>query len=193
MPLDSFAPNKKLHGCFIVKNIGVPKKNVKIFGYPVPYLVERDLLDIPGVGEADIRTSLLKGEILHKILANEIIVTCSDIDLLQFNEDQKAFLQSAGIIKGLSVDSTSSAFKTPKTDIDLVGEKNRINNIFMIPDVFFLQNTDYRITLYRNGTRQRLSDDYMVAESGGPGTGYNTIIFTRAPYEEDSLVADYFL
>ena len=38
-----------------------------------------------------------------------------------------------------------------------------------------------------------LLDDYMVAESGGPGTGYDTIILNIAPLSNDHLFADYIL
>jgi hypothetical protein len=99
--MDIFAPYLKINGCFIVLNIA--PKTIKIFQYPINYLGTRDLLQIPGVAEDDIRASLLKGELNHKIRAGEIIVTCSDIDLLQFNNDQKTFLMGAGIVKGLDV------------------------------------------------------------------------------------------
>jgi len=101
---NSFAPYEKLSTSFVVKNIITnSNKVVRIFQYPIPVGKTRDLLDIPGVGEADIRASLLKGEILHKLLAKEISVITSDIDLLQFNAQQKALLQAAGITIGLDV------------------------------------------------------------------------------------------
>lgn len=100
--MDEFAPYQKKYGCFIVRNIcSDRRKTIKIFNYPINFNQTRDLLAIPGVAEADIRASLLKGELRHKILAGDIVVECSDIDLLQFNDDQKAFLQSAGITIGL--------------------------------------------------------------------------------------------
>lgn len=101
---NSFAPYQKRFTSFIVTNIITDSnKVVRIFQYPIPVGKSRDLLDIPGVAEDDIRASLLKGEILHKLLANEISVTTSDIDLLQFNAQQKAFLQASGITIGLDV------------------------------------------------------------------------------------------
>ena len=101
---NDFAPFLKKYGCFIVRNVTPDRnKTIKIFNYPIPFNKSRDLLQIPGVAEADIRASLLKGEIRHKILAKDIIVECSDIDLLQFNDDQKQFLIDAGIIDGLAV------------------------------------------------------------------------------------------
>src|SRR5690349_13679833 len=104
MGMNDFAPFTKKYGCFIVRNTTTERpKTIKIFNYPINYQQTRDLLQIPGVGEADIRASLLKGELRHKILAGDIVVECSDIDLLQFNLGQKAFLQAAGVVHGLDV------------------------------------------------------------------------------------------
>lgn len=104
MGMNDFAPFLKKYGCFVVRNVTPDrKKTIKIFQYPINYMQTRDLLQIPGVGEADIRASLLKGELRHKILANDIVVECSDIDLLQFNLDQRAFLRAAGVINGLDI------------------------------------------------------------------------------------------
>src|SRR5574338_1584724 len=52
-----------------------PKKVIFIFHYPINPGETRDLLAIPGVQEADIRASLLKGELRHKFL-------CGDIELV---------------------------------------------------------------------------------------------------------------
>lgn len=106
--MDVFAPyfTPAKYGTFIVRNICTDRrKTIKIFQYPILYNTTRDLLAIPGVAEQDIRASLLKGEIRHKILAGDIIVESSDIDLLQFNLVQKTFLQGAGIVNGLDVSS----------------------------------------------------------------------------------------
>lgn len=110
--MDQFAPFLKINGCFVVKNISPQVKTIKIFQYPILYNDTRDLLQIPGVAEADIRASLLKGELQHKIRAQDIVVICSDIDLLQFNANQKIFLQNAGIVNGL--DASSAGGLTPE-------------------------------------------------------------------------------
>jgi hypothetical protein len=107
--MNEFANEKKRTNCFIVKNI-VHNKVIRIFTYPISPGESRDLLTIPGVAEADIRSSLLKGELLRKLRAKEIVVTCSDIDLLQFNDEQKAFLQESGIVKGLEIDPEQLSF-----------------------------------------------------------------------------------
>jgi len=105
MGMNNFAPYLKINGCFEVLNISLQVKTIKIFNYPINFHNTRDLLQIPGVAEQDIRASLLKGELQYKIRAKDIIIICSDIDLLQFNNNHKTFLQNAGIINGL--ESTS--------------------------------------------------------------------------------------
>jgi hypothetical protein len=101
--MDIFAPGTKVNGCFIVLNTAPQIKTISIFNYPINYLCTRDLIQIPGVSESSIRASLLKGVLREKIRNNDIIVLCSDIDLLQFNAAQLAFLQGAGIVNGLTV------------------------------------------------------------------------------------------
>ena len=107
MGANDFAPYLPNNCSFVVKNIAANRKTIKIFLYPIPYNMTRDLLKIPGVSESDIRASLLKGEILRKIRAQEITIEASDIDLLQFNDAQKLFLQNAGVVTGLEVSSGS--------------------------------------------------------------------------------------
>ena len=194
---DDFAPFEKKHGCFIVRNITSDRgKTIKIFNYPILFNQTRDLLAIPGVAEQDIRASLLKGEIRHKILAQDIFVECSDIDLLQFNDDQKTFLQSAGIVKGLQV-SSSNLDVLRKEDIVLDGVVDDSNTVFTIPSGSFIQNAIYKIIVYKNGVKQSFLDDFFIAESGGPGTGYDTVILTdpatTVPPPDDIITADYYV
>lgn len=108
MGMDSFAPYLKINGCFIVLNTSPQVKTIKIFQYPINYGQTRDLLMIPGVAEQDIRASLLKGELNHKIRARDIVVVCSDVALIQFNAKQKLFLQGAGIVNGLDAGGSGS-------------------------------------------------------------------------------------
>jgi multimeric flavodoxin WrbA len=140
-------------------------------------------LQIPGVGEQDIRVSLLKGELYHKILAQDIVVISSDIDLLQFNNNQKSFLQSAGVVNGLQVSSTNMNVLR-KDDVQLVGSVNNINTVFKIPGGTFIYNSTYKIIVY-------------IAESGGVGSGYDSVIFTvpptTLPSPADIITADYYV
>lgn len=193
---NSFAPFSTNPVCFVVQNVASIKKTIMIFNYPINHGDSRDLLRIPGVAEDDIRASLLKGELNHKIRANEIVVTCSDIDLLQFNDTNKFFLEAAGISKGLQVTSDQMSV-IRKEDIQLIGLVNDVNTIFTIPDGSFIQDSMYKIIAYKNGVKQFFLDDYFIAESGGPGTGYNTVIFTEAPEASvlpiDVITADYYI
>lgn len=183
---------------FIVKNIAPGNKTIKIFRYPILNGQTRDLLMIPDVSEADIRHSLLKGELKVKLSDNvkEAVVVYSDIDLLQFNTDQKRFLQNVGIIKGLQVDYTNINVLKME-DIGLIGTVNGINSTFTTPFGYFIYDNNYVITVYLNGVRQVFLDDYIIAENGGPGTGYNTIIFTNPPQSipppPDVIKADYYV
>lgn len=197
MGMNEFAPYFKKYGCFIVRNVTPDRqKTIKIFNYPINFNTTRDLLQIPGVGEADIRASLLKGELRHKILAQDIVIECSDIDLLQFNLSNKQFLKSAGIIQGLEI-GASNMDTYKYTDVQLVGAVDNVNTIFTIPSGVFIQNADYKITVYINGIKQLYLDDYTIAESGGPGTGYNTVILTTAPTTTpapaDVITANYYV
>jgi hypothetical protein len=197
MTMDEFAPFLSTTSKFVVRNITSDRnKTIKIFNFPILYNQTRDLLQIPGIAESDIRASLLKGELRNKLLVNDIFIEESDIDLLQFNEEQKLFLQSHGVSKGTQV--TSSIMDvTHKEDIQLDGEVNDVNTVFYIPEGKFVQTAVYRIIVYRNGIKQLYLDDYFIAESEGPGTGYDTVIFvvapTTTPLPIDYISADYYV
>jgi hypothetical protein len=193
MALNSFAPFPKINGCFIVNNNSNPAKTLFIFNYPIPYGASRDLLAIPGVSESDIRASLLKGELQHKIRVGDISIICSDIDLLQFNAAHKSFLQSAGIINGLAV-AGAGGVGTGGFDIQdspIIGLQDGFNTTFTTPTKF-IHTTNHKEVIFTNGLRNHIPEDYFVAESGGPGTGYDTIVFTIAPMVADVITIDYF-
>jgi hypothetical protein len=77
----------------------------------------------------------------------------------------------------------------------LVGPKNGINETFTTPGLEkYVHNLPFLdISVYYNGVRLALLDDYMVVESGGPGTGFDTIIMNVPPLYNDHLFADYVL
>lgn len=89
---------------FIVKNI-TDKKCVKIFNYPINPGQTRNLILIPGVSSDDIRASLLKGSIKRKLMAGEISIIESDLNLVEYNAVQKDFLSDYGITTGLTIGS----------------------------------------------------------------------------------------
>ena len=97
---ETFFP-KRVNTKFVVKNIAPGNKCIKLFMYPINNGQTRDLLMIPTVSEADIRHSLLKGSLMIKILAGEVEVVDSNIDLLQFSSEQRQFLYDAGVRIGM--------------------------------------------------------------------------------------------
>lgn len=179
---------------FVVQNVAPNNKRVRVFNFPINNGATRDLLAIPSVSEADICHSLLKGELSIKLdpLVRELIIVDSDINLLQFNAEQKAFLQSAGIVDGISI--TRFALKyIYLQDISLVGVQDNVNLIFTIPSGDFVIIDNYKIIVYLNGVRQEYLSNYLIAESQGVGTGYDTVIFVDdAPDVDDVIVADYY-
>lgn len=104
-----FAYSLKYNTHFIVRNTSGStaaspyKKTVKVFNYPILWDDTRDILQIPGIQEADIRAALLKGEIRHKLLNGDLTMVSSNIDLLQFSDKQRNFLQTMGIIEGVQI------------------------------------------------------------------------------------------
>ncbi len=186
--MNKFAPYQPNYGTFKVKNIAEDRKTIKIFLYPINFNSVRDLLKIPGVSESDIRASLLKGELLRKIQAREISIIESDIDLLQFNDNQKEFLQNAGIINGLEISGGIGGFD--KQDIELIGTKDNVNTIFATPTKF-KHNSQFKEVLYVNALRQHSPEDYLISESV-VGEGYDIITFVVPPFSDDLLIIDYF-
>ena len=192
-----------------------PKKTIMIFHYPINAGSERDLLQIPGVQEADIRASLLKGEIRHKFLCGDIELVSSNIDLLQFSDKQRAFLRNFGFTEGVQVGddelgddalefineyvmSHGGGTGVPyfwREKISLIGMRNGSNRTFYTPDKFingsFMGNI-FHITVEHNGKELYENIDFTIAESGGAGTGYDTInIFSFAPNQHSLLFATY--
>lgn len=197
MGMDSFAPGLKKCTAFVVKNISPQNKCINIFNNPINLGATRDLLQIRGVAEDDIRASLLKGEIKHKFECEDIELVFSDIDLLQFSSCQRNLLKSWGFTTGLQV--TSSELSIIKyEDVELIGDVDGTNVIFQIPSGTFIENPPlYKIIVYLNGVKQFYLDDYLIAESGGVGTGYDTIVMIDAPEATpsppDIITADYFI
>lgn len=77
-----------------------------------------------------------------------------------------------------------------KWQVDLVGAKNGVNMTYTAPENF-LEET---IRVYLNGVRQRrgVGCDFIVSESGGVGTGFDTVEFQFvSPVAGDNLFADY--
>jgi hypothetical protein len=82
-----------------------------------------------------------------------------------------------------------------RTEQALIGPMNGANTTFTTPsgDKFVHNLPFLTIAVFYNGVRLVLLDDYMLAESGGPGTGFDTVLLVLAPVAPDHLIADYVL
>jgi hypothetical protein len=81
-----------------------------------------------------------------------------------------------------------------KQGIMLLGVKDNVNRVFTTPEKFIngsFGNNNFRILIKHNGRDLVESIDYFVTESGGSGTGYDTIILSFSPKPRSVLVADY--
>ncbi len=216
----AYAPKYNTH--FIVRNttgssVNSPyQKTLFIFNYPINYGDTRDLLAIPGIEEADIRASLLKGVLRHKLLNGDIALVSSNIDLLQFSDKQRSFLHGFGFTEGvvIGIDELGDASWGPENDtIDfikslagsppyllveevlLIGAKNNSNRTFNTPNKFLnglYFGNQFHIHVKHDGKDLYEGYDYSISESGGPGTGFDTIYITAfAPKPRSLLVATY--
>lgn len=100
------------------------------------------------------------------------------------------------LVNFLSLQTASQLFLSSarfRTGLDLVGSRNGANLVFTVPDGDkFTHNLPFlTIQIYFNGQRLRLIDDYVINESGGPGSGYDTVILEIAPRATDKLAVDY--
>lgn len=186
-----------------------PKKTISIFHYPINAGDTRDLLQIPGVQEGDIRSSLLKGEIRHKFLCGDIELVSSNIDLLQFSDKQREWLYSYGFTEGVAIGydeldgyvqnlitiGGSGVSYLWREKIPLIGLRNGANRTFFTPDKFinglYFGNI-FHLTVEHNGKELYENIDYTIGESGGPGTGYDMInIISLTPVSHSLLFATY--
>lgn len=186
---------KQSNTVFKVMNIAPNNKRIKIFNLPIPNGGVRDLLATPEVSEADIRHALLKGELFRKIVVGEIRIVESNIDLLQFDNTQKQFLINAGVTDGLT-----PAFEVPwllKSNIELLGDRDGVNRIFTVPfgDKFLdgeFNGNVFTITINHNGRTLVKNIDFTIFESGGVGTGYDSInTIALIPTVNSALYATY--
>lgn len=106
-----------------------------------------------------------------------------------------------GILSLKDLSAASGAAKV-RTGVALVGPKDGANRVFRTtPDKFVHDptGTGKTIEVWHNGRRliwtptaDPSQSDYMVSESGGVGTGFDTItLLTFAPGGRSALVADY--
>lgn len=100
------------------------------------------------------------------------------------------------LINFLSLQTASQLFIATsrfRTGIDLLGLKNGSNLTYVVPggDKFTHNLPFLTIQVYFNGQRLKLLDDYTISESGGAGTGYDTVTMEVSPNSDDKLLVDY--
>lgn len=80
-----------------------------------------------------------------------------------------------------------------RTQQILVGPIDGLNQTYLIPsgEKFSHQLPYLTVAVYYNGQRLILLDDFIVQESGGPGLGYDTVVFGFSPKPGDKLMVDY--
>ena len=76
--------------------------------------------------------------------------------------------------------------------IELTGAKDGFNQVYATPEPFMTEPIAIMIRVFLNGQRLTYEHDFLISESGGPGTGYDRIVLidTR-PLSFDELRADY--
>lgn len=100
------------------------------------------------------------------------------------------------LVNFLSLQTASQLFIANgrfRTGLSLSGARNGSNLVFMVPggDKFTHNLPFMSIQVYFNGQRLKIIDDYVILESGGSGTGYDTVVLEIAPRSVDKLVVDY--
>lgn len=90
------------------------------------------------------------------------------------------------------IKTTGPGTSPEKVQIELDGPRNGANLVFTLPETFDAGS----LKVYRNGVREMRDQlgacDYVVSESGGAGTGFDTITFLdRPPIANENLFADY--
>jgi hypothetical protein len=75
----------------------------------------------------------------------------------------------------------------------LIGDIDGANLVFTTPDKFLREVGGRTIRVMYNGVRQEEGLDYTLSESGGLGTGYDTVtVLDKPPKSGDRLLVDYY-
>jgi hypothetical protein len=86
--------------------------------------------------------------------------------------------------------SYSALVNEPKTNQGFNEAPDHIRVSFTTSE-FFVVDGVLDPCVYWNG--QRLYQDVTFSESGGPGTGYDTVTFSEAPKSTTELLVDYYV
>lgn len=83
----------------------------------------------------------------------------------------------------------------PKADFRdgeiLSGALNGVNTVFSTGSNFIHEVPGISIKVYLNGQRLLFTDDYTVSESGGVGSGFDTVTLMVPPVSWEKVWADY--
>lgn len=79
-----------------------------------------------------------------------------------------------------------------RVGVEPAGAVNGVNLVYTTPEDF-LNTADLTVAVYWNGLRlfEGAVCDYTISESGGIGTGFDTITFAVAPKTGDNVLVDY--
>lgn len=82
-----------------------------------------------------------------------------------------------------------------RQDEQLIGATNGANITFILPngDKAINQEPGAKVKVYYNGQRlhEGGTNDFTVSESGGAGTGFDTVLLQFSPLSGDLVSADY--
>ena len=93
----------------------------------------------------------------------------------------------------LQTNNATNDFSRQRWNVPLLGPRDGVNLVFQTPEPFLVA-TYLPFCVYRNGVRLEsgTENDYNVSESGGPGTGYDTVtLLAFPPHITEKLTADY--
>lgn len=76
-----------------------------------------------------------------------------------------------------------------KYGVPLIGDVDGLNMTFLSPDVFV--STSLRVHYNGQKLHEGITEDYVISESGGVGTGYDTVTLNVAPVSGDRVTANY--
>lgn len=80
-----------------------------------------------------------------------------------------------------------------RQNYDLNGAINGINLVFTTTPFKFVNVTGDSILVFLNGQRLYETEDYTLSESGGVGTGYDTVTLAIPPRVNDRVTAEFTL
>jgi hypothetical protein len=157
---------------FVVRNVSRDRKKLRIFNCPLEAGQEKDLLSLPHVSEADIRSSLLKGELFYKIKCDDITIIDSSIDLVQYEETQRTFLQNAGVTIGVDPGDSGSSSGSDSTPVLTSGPY--VTNHALTTNTLLTRFTPTQLGLANNS-----SATFGLRLIGYSTTGRHLVVDTR--------------